>query len=149
MKHVTKSTARITLSPSGVLHIGYYLEVANVHADVHQPSIIQAFSQSQEQGLLEVLALKMENGWSLALKYWRNYIALYITQLCHHATHAQPSMGVISQPPDAVLQEWALKAPPMPGGEYLTAAILASIWLSFDTWCRSQIAIYDEGVAGF
>lgn len=149
MKHETKSTARITLSPSGVLHIGYYLEVANVHADVHQPSIIQAFSQSQEQGLLEVLALKMENGWSLALKYWRNYIALYITQLCHHATHAQPSMGVISQPPDAVLQEWALKAPPMPGGEYLTAAILASIWLSFDTWCRSQIAIYDEGVAGF
>lgn len=37
----------------------------------------------------------------------------------------------------------------MPGGEYLTIALLASIWLSFDAWCREQIASDTEGVTGF
>ena len=149
MEHDIKPIARITLTPSGVLHVGYHVDVANVHADIYQPSIIQAFLQSQEQGLLELLALKTDNHLSLVLKYWRNYIALYATQLCHHAAHTQQLVDVIFPAEDAVLQEWVIKAPPMPGGEYLTTSILASIWSSFDTWCRNQSANLDEGVTGF
>ncbi|MEI6094490.1 MAG: DEAD/DEAH box helicase [Gammaproteobacteria bacterium] len=149
MEDVIKPTARIILTPSGTLHIGYHLDGENVHSDIHKLSITQAFLQSQEQGLFELLALKTDNNWSLALKYWRNYIALYVTQLCHHAIHIQQLVDVISPPEEIVLQEWILKAPLMPGGEYLTTAIMASIWSSFDTWCRGQIATHDEGVAGF
>ncbi len=149
MEQEIKSIARLILAPSGSLHIAYHLDVTNSHADVYQAPIVEAFLKSQEKGLLQLLSSKIDDSWSLALKYWRNYIAMYASQLCHHATNAQQLMDVISPPDETILQKWLLKIPPMPGGEYLTTALLASIWLSFDAWCREQIVSDVEGVAGF
>ena len=149
VKQDIKSTARLILTPSGSLHIAYHLDVANAHADVHQAPIIDAFLQAQEQGLLQLLSSKIDNNWSLALKYWRNYIAMYVSQLCHHASNTAQSIDMIPPPDETILQAWLLKIPPMPGCEYLTIALLASIWLSFDAWCREQIASSTEGVTGF
>ena len=144
-----KSITGLSLAPSGSLHIAYNLDMTNAHADIHQPSIIQSFLQSQEQGLLQLLTSKTDNSWSFALKYWRNYIAMYAAQLCHHASNAHQHIDVIPPPDEAILQEWLLKIPPMPGGEYLTTAILSSTWLSFDAWCRELIVSEAAGVTGF
>lgn len=144
-----QSIARLSLTPSGSLYIAYHTDVANTHSDVHQPSLIQSFLQSQEQGLLQLLSSKVDGSWSLTLKYWRNFIALYVERLCHHTPNADQSIDVIPPPLEAIRQEWLLKIPPMPGGEYATTDLLASIWLSFDKWCREKIASESEGVVGF
>jgi hypothetical protein len=144
-----KSIARLILVPSGSLHVAYHVDAVNPHADVYQAPIIEAFLKSQEQGLLQLLTSKADNSWSLALKYWRNYIAMYASLLCHHASNAHQHIDVIPPPDEAILQEWLLKIPPMPGGEYLTTALLTSIWLSFDAWCRELISSNPEGVPGF
>lgn len=149
MEQEIKPTAKLLLTPSGSLHITYHLDGANSHADVHQAPIIDAFLQTQELGLLQLLTSKIDSSWSLALKYWRNYIAMYVSQLCHHASNTHQLNDAIPPPDDAVLQEWLLKMPPMPGGEYLTIARLASIWSSFDDWCRKQMTSDTGGVAGF
>lgn len=149
MKDQIKPIARLILAPSGSLHIAYHLDVANSHADVYQAPIVQAFLQSPEQGLLALLTAKMDSSWSLALKYWRNFIAMYVDQLCHHVSNAHQPIEIISPPSEVILQEWLLKIPPMPGGEYLTTALLVLIWSSFDEWCRERIASDAEGVAGF
>lgn len=149
MEQEIKSIARLILTPSGSLHIAYHLDIANFHADVHPAPIVEAFLKSQEQGLLQLLTSKADNSWSLALKYWRNYIAMYAALLCHHASSDQNIIDVIPPPDETILQEWLLKIPPMPGGEYLTTALLTSIWLSFDAWCRELISSNPEGVAGF
>lgn len=144
-----KSTAKLVLSPSGCLHITYLVDAANSHADVHQTPIIEAFLQSKEQGLLQLLSSTIDSSWSLALKYWRNYIAMYVALLCHHASGDQACFDVIPPPDETNLQAWLLKIPPMPGAEYLSTAILASIWVSFDAWCRERMSSHAEGVAGF
>ena len=149
MTEETQAIARLSLAPSGTLHIVYHADVTNPHSDVRPPLLIQSFLQSQEQGLLQLLGSKVDSTWSLTLKYWRNFIALYIEQLCHHTLNVSPSIDVLSPPSEAVRQEWLLKIPTMPGAEYATTELLASIWLSFDKWCRSKIASDSEGIAGF
>ncbi|MBA2648992.1 MAG: DEAD/DEAH box helicase [Legionella sp.] len=141
--------ARLILAPSGLLHIAYHFDGEDSHADVHQAPIVEAFLQSQEQGLLQLLTSKIDNSWSLALKYWRNYIAMYASQLCNFATQSGPIIDPIPPPNETILNDWLLKIPPMPGGEYLTTDLLASIWLSLDAWCREFIASNPEGITGF
>ncbi len=145
----TQSIASLSLAPSGILHIAYHPGGINSHADDYQTSIIQAFMQSQAQGLLQLLSAKTHEDWSLALKYWRNFISLYVEQLCHHTRVTHKPIDIIPPPDETILQEWLLKLPPMPGGEYATVEILASIWVSFDRWCREQINAEPEGTAGF
>ncbi len=144
-----KSMSRLALSPSGSLHIVHHADGVDMSAEVQQSSIIQAFVQSQEEGLLRLLSVAMDNTWSLALKYWRNYMTLYVDQLCHYASNTPQTIPVILPPNDEILHAWSLKVPPMLGGEYVSVALLASIWLSFDGWCREKIASESEGVAGF
>ena len=149
MEQEINSIAKLTLAPSGSLHIAYPLDAANAHADVQQGPIVEAFLHSQEQGLMQLLASTIDNRWSLALKYWRNYIAMYAGLLCHHASSDQKTIDAIPLPDETNLQEWLLKIPPMPGAEYLSTALLALIWVSFDAWCRERISSNAEGVAGF
>lgn len=149
MKQDSQSIATLILAPSGSLHIAYLSEPANTSSAVHQPSIIQAFLQSQEQGLLQLVASKIESDWSLTLKYWRNFIALYVSQRAQQAANAPATIAYLSPPNDAQLNEWVLKMPPMQGGEYLTTGILAAIWSAFDGWCLAQINSDPEGLAGF
>lgn len=150
MTHDIQSKAQLILTPSGSLHIAWLMpDAANAHANVHDADVIQAFLKSPEHGLLQLLASKMDNRWSLAMKYWRNYIALYVNALCHHASHADQTVDVISPPNEAMLHEWLLNIPPVPGSEYATTALLASIWSSFDAFCRERIAAQENGIAGF
>lgn len=145
----TQSIASLSLTPYGILHIAYQPDGVSSHADVYQSSIIQAFLQSQAQGLLQLLSAKTHENWSLTLKYWRNFIALYVEQLVSHTRVTHQPIDIIPPPDETILQEWLLKIPPMPGGEYATVEILASIWVSFDRWCREQINAEPEGRAGF
>ena len=149
MEHEIKPIAKIALTPSGSLHIAYHLEGSSEHADVHQEAIVHAFLQSQEHGLLEILVTKIDKDGSSAVKYWRNYIAQYIEQLGHYVSSEHKQIDDISPPNDDVLHDWLLKIPPMPGAEYASTAILASIWSSFDIWCRKQIEFEPDGIAGF
>ena len=106
MEQEIKSIARLILTPSGSLHIAYHLDIANSNADVHPAPIVEAFLKSQEQGLLQLLTSKTDNSWSFALKYWRNYIAMYASLLCHHASNDQNIIDIIPPPDETILQEW-------------------------------------------
>ena len=149
MANDTTSVTQLTLTPSGHLHVVERLDDDNKTSVVHHPEIIQAFVQSQEQGLLQLLITKIDSRWSLAMKYWRHYITQYIDQLCHYTADQHHRNVSIKPPTEECLQEWLLKMPPMPGSEYASTAVLASIWISFDQWCCLQIAEEPDGVAGF
>ena len=149
MEHETTSIFKLTLAPSGHLHVVRHKDNDNRYSEIHHQLIIHAFMQSQEQGLLQLLTTKTDNNCSLSMKYWRNFIAQYIDQLCHYTTSETQLTEPIQAPNEEQLQEWLLKMPPMPGGEYGTTATLSSIWSAFDKWCRMQIASEHTGVAGF
>jgi hypothetical protein len=49
-------------------------------------------------------------------------------------------VSAIETPPAAVLAEMASAAPPVPGGEYLNADVLAALWEKIETACRAELA---------
>ena len=48
--------------------------------------------------------------------------------------------STIETPPSEMLAELASAAPPMPGGEYLNADVLAALWEEIDAACRTERA---------
>src|SRR3990167_8854726 len=94
----TGCTPHLILTPSSVLCVSKRADDMTSNANIHQKSIIDAFHHSQEQGLLQLLVENIDSRWSLALKYWRDYIALYMNELCHHAVNDAQSLQTISTP---------------------------------------------------
>src|SRR5712671_592609 len=50
------------------------------------------------------------------------------------------ALSIIAAPPAETLAALASAAPPMPGGEYLNADVLAALWEQIDAACRSERA---------
>jgi len=48
-----------------------------------------------------------------------------------------------------LLAELVNVAPPMPGGEYLNAAVLAALWEKIDTACRAEFAAAKQTLQEF
>ena len=153
MAHDIHPIARLTLTPSGHLHVIEHTDLNNLvgvdNSEVHHPLILEAFAQSQSHGLLQLVTTDVDSGWSLAMKYWRNFIAQYVDKLCHYTSDEYHFIDKIKAPNEESLQEWLLKMPPQPGSEYASTAVLASIWSVFDDWCRVQVVKEREGVTGF
>src|ERR1700733_338457 len=90
---------------------------------------LNAFKRGSGHGLL-LLGVE-ESGTALppVASYWRDFGAHYVTALC-----SQPSQeSLIATIRDEELDRIALAAPPMTGGEYLTAEVLRSLWRELDT----------------
>lgn len=65
--------------------------------------------------------------------WWRDFAGRYVTAVC-----TQPDN--IAAPPEEALERIALSAPPMTGAEYLTAAVLASLWRETDKAFAAELA---------
>lgn len=108
-------------------------QLVNV-AIVDNKDIIEAFNRSQEDGLLSLVVTTEIMHWPKALVYWREFIAIYITELCNLPSEFSLEVATIDLPKQEVLEQMVNKIPPMPGAEYCNITILQSIWKNFDAW---------------
>jgi non-specific serine/threonine protein kinase len=143
---------QLTLSPSGHLVMINSEFVACGHAPARgaldDDRIMHAFAECQAAGIVALSGGKSSPDWPLSWVFWRDFGARYLLQLCQ----SQPSAERLDPlpPPDAAtLATLHLNLPPMPGGEYCTPDVLASIWLALDDWILKTIAGSLEGLAGF
>ena len=89
----------------------------------------KAFARGTGHGLLQLGAGEVGTTLPAVFSYWRELGALFVNALCaapdaalgHEAGHAP-------LPPRERLLALAAAAPPMTGAEYLTAAVLESLW---------------------
>lgn len=77
--------------------------------------------------------------------YWREFAARYVTALCALPEAAQDAQagalaGRVAAPEAKVLEAFAAEAPPMTGGEYLTAPVLRALWDALDVALRAELA---------
>ncbi len=103
-----------------------------------------AFERGAGHGLLELGIREVGTALPADFAYWRDFAGRYVTALC---TSAQPAgvagpaaVSTIETPPAETLAELARAAPPMPGGEYLNAHVLAALWDQIDAACRTERA---------
>jgi SNF2-related domain/SNF2 Helicase protein/Helicase conserved C-terminal domain len=103
------------------------------------PELQQRLQGSLERGSGHGLLLlgADEAGTSLppSAAYWRELGGRYVTALCSRQDGKRPE-----PPPDDELDRLALLAPPMTGGEYLTAAVLRSLWEELDRAFAIELA---------
>ena len=108
--------------------------------------VVAAFSETAATGLLHLATRELNSLLPPVAAWWRELARRYLTQLCHtpDLEHARELAG-LPPPADA---EWTVlvdSAPPMRGGEYLSAACLRQLWLELDERVRAEIRRHPLG----
>lgn len=95
--------------------------------------LVAAFAPGPGEGLLQLGAGEVGRPLPPALHFWRDFAGRYVTALCIRPD-PEDDGGHDEVPPPAPDELAALvhDAPPMTGGEYLTAAVLDALWRAID-----------------
>ena len=105
-----------------------------------------AFGESAARGLLHLGTRELNAVLPPAGAWWRELARRFLTQLCHTAGLEQAQeLAALPPPAKAELSALAETAPPMRGGEYLNAEVLARLWRSLDGLVRVEIARHPQG----
>ena len=110
----------------------------------------QAFERGSGHGLLLLGAEETGTTLPPAYAYWRDFGARYVTAVCTQ----QDSDGAakhhpIAPPLDDDLERISFAAPPMLGAEYLTAAVLKTLWKELDESFTAELSESKSGVQDF
>lgn len=109
----------------------------------------KAFARGSGHGLLQLGAGEVSTALPPVFSYWREFAAKYVTSLCA-VPEAEDSRQHVHVPPTQSELEWfAVSAPPMTGAEYLTAAVLRSLWQELDAAFRLELAESQCGTQEF
>ena len=100
-----------------------------------QQRLAHAFALGAGHGLLHLGAAEVGSILPPAWAWWREFASRYVTALC-----ATPEGGDIVAPEDPALEALIADAPPMTGVEYLTTAVLRTLWTELDTALRVELA---------
>ncbi|HEX9244027.1 MAG TPA: DEAD/DEAH box helicase [Anaeromyxobacter sp.] len=130
----------IALTPAG--HV--LLRPAEPHEPAPEPAaarrIREAFERGHAAGLLHLGAAEARTTLPPVFAFWRDFGRAFVAALCalpdleERREHADPA------PREGELERLAAGAPPIPGGEYLTADVLRSLWHDvLEAW-RAELA---------
>ena len=140
---MTTSNRIPVLTPQGHLMLAPTDEARSL-PDNLRDRLDAAFERGAGHGLLELGIREVGTALPAEFAYWRDFAGRYVTTLCTSAQTAgvtgPAAVSAIETPPAEMLMELASAAPPMPGGEYLNADVLAALWDGIDTACRTELA---------
>jgi non-specific serine/threonine protein kinase len=123
-------------------------------AEDHEPPAVSwrtlggAFERGSGYGLLELGAGEVGTALPTGISYWRDFAARFVTAICTHPD-LDTQRAPIPAPAHADLEALAAAAPPMDGAEYLTAAVLDTLWAETADAFRSELAESRLSVQGF
>ena len=110
----------------------------------------RAFERGSGHGLLQLGAAESGTGLPPVFSYWREFGARYVTALCTQPDlDAESKKARVPAPTDEEFEWTALNAPPMMGAEYLTGAVLGSLWRELDSAFEVELAESRCGVQEF
>ena len=126
------------LTPHGHLQLARVDDAPALQADLAR-RLAAAFARGSGHGLLQLGAAEVQTALPPVLGYWREFAARYVTALCTQPDLAGQALLDIPAPPQQELEALAFAAPPMTGAEYLTAAVLESLWHLLDDAFRAEL----------
>ncbi|MES1171758.1 MAG: DEAD/DEAH box helicase [Bacteroidota bacterium] len=148
----------IALSPQGRLHVDAPDDGAGTGESTNGDSadrvifsrrIVRHFARGDGHGLFWLGAAEPEGDLPPLPAFWRDVGRAFVVRLCAtpdlEATRG--SIDVRIEPEE--LARLAAAAPPMRGGEYLTAAVLEDLCARMSTAVREELAAWDGTVEAF
>lgn len=133
----------LALTPSGHLFLAPTADAVTLPPGL-LARLEPAFARGVGHGLLELGLREVGTALPSEFAYWRDFAARYVTVLCT-SMHGLPAdgatdVGEVPPPPAEALAALVNSAPPMPGGEHLTAEVLADLWSKIDVAFRQERA---------
>ncbi len=110
-------TYEISLTPDGRLSL---LEAERSDAAIRElwtKSVADAFSSHQACGLFTLAALRPTSPLSPSVSYWREFAALFLSELCRSPEVSDNGPDAVEPPPLPQLKMMLASAPPMQGAE--------------------------------
>jgi len=109
-----------------------------------------AFARGSGHGLLLLGVDEAGTPLPTVFTWWREFGARYVTSLCTRPEDETAGQKVaVTAPSTQELEEIALSAPPLIGAEYLTAAVLHSLWEELDAAFRVELSESKCGLQDF
>ncbi|HEY6100690.1 MAG TPA: SNF2 helicase-associated domain-containing protein, partial [Anaeromyxobacter sp.] len=130
----------IVLTPAGHL----LLRAAGPHEPAPESGPARrmraAFERGPAAGLLHLGAAEARTALPAVFAFWRDFGRAFVAALCALPDLEERRERSEPAPRAGELERLAAAAPPMPGGEYLTADVLRSLWVNvLEAW-RTEIA---------
>ncbi len=74
-----------------------------------------------------------------ALAFWREMAAAFLRAVCHVPSGKPDAVAAdIAPPAPALLAQWVLSVPPMPGAEYVSVPVLEGVWSRLTEWAADK-----------
>lgn len=138
------------LSPHGVLSLKPTVDPMAGLEPQRAASLEKAFARGAGHGLLHLGADEVGAALPPVLSYWREFASRYVTALCALPNlNEARSKSPVPVPAEHELSQVAAAAPPMTGGEYLTASILAALWNETDRAFDAELVEAGTSVQDF
>jgi superfamily II DNA or RNA helicase len=102
-----------------------------------EEELVEAFTRGTAHGLIALAARRDTTALPLDLLFWRGFADAYLTALAHSSTADAASIPAVAPIP-ALLAEFTLQMPAMPGAEYASPDLLAGIWNDLDGIARAE-----------
>ena len=145
--------SRIRLTPLG--HLLFAEATAAPAMDAALANRLEvAFASGGGQGLLALALNETSTALPADLAYWRDFAGRFMTAVCTQPDQTELLAGSVAPlkhaPLDnAGLEALAAAAPPMWGGEYLTASALAGLWQATDEALAAELAASGQPLPAF
>jgi non-specific serine/threonine protein kinase len=107
--------------------------------------LVAAFESGSGHGLLHLGAAEVATALPPELNYWRELGSAFITAVCTRQESGAPGQTMPSPPTDE-LAALAASPPPMEGAEYITATVLADLWMELAGAFRSELEASEGSV---
>ncbi len=135
------TTWNLTLTPHGRLRFEEGAEGFALDAR-HSEALAAAFGRGSGHGILRLGAGEVGTALPPVLAYWREVGARYVSAVCALPDAAEAGSALrVPEASGEVLAALALAAPPMPGAERLTAAVLLELWRETDAAFREDLEV--------
>ena len=108
-----------------------------------------AFADGVAQGTLHLASRELDTPLPAAVAFWREVARLYLSRFCHGVNDGVGGLPTVPPPADAEWRPWLDRAPPIKGGEYLSAEVLTGFWRTLDEHVRARAAAHPGGPAEY
>jgi superfamily II DNA or RNA helicase len=137
------------LTPHGRLTLDQVADAPALEPALAQ-RLLDAFGRGSGHGLLQLGAGEVGTPLPSVLAYWRDLGTRYVTTLCTLPDAEERGTTVhVPAPLEEELQSMASGTPPMSGAEYLTAAVLCTLWDDLDAAFAAELSASGDSVQGF
>ncbi len=139
----------LVVSPSGLPRLVPATGDGDVVAGDRGNAIAAAFEDGPGKGVLHLGAVEVGTSLPPAFAYFRELGHEPVARVCAHPELEALRDKVRIEPPRERLDLMAAAAPPITGGEYVTAAALAAVWRHAGDALCSELAAWRSPVAAW